>query len=86
MPSIKTKIIVSEKKNEGNKIRGEISRNKENSRSLSMTHQGKYPPRGICQKTGHLEKWSTPQCQHYKKFGHMEKICCNKNQQAIFSK
>ena len=48
------------KKFEGNKIRGEISRNKENSRSLFMTRQGKYPPCCIFQKTSHLEK----NCRH----------------------
>ncbi|XP_047163745.1 uncharacterized protein LOC124833332 [Vigna umbellata] len=52
----KLKLWSQNKEYEVNKSRGEISRNKENSRKFSMTRQGKYPPCGICKKTSHLEK------------------------------
>ncbi|XP_014524278.1 uncharacterized protein LOC106780494 [Vigna radiata var. radiata] len=55
--------LLSQKECEGNKSRGEISRNKENSRSFSIIHQAKYPPCGICKKASHLEK----DCWHHGK-------------------
>ena len=62
----KLKLWSQNKEYEGNKSRGEISRNKENSRSFPMTRQGKYPICGICKKTSHMEKdcWhhGKPQC------------------------
>ena len=51
----KLKLRSQNKEYKGNKSRGEISRNKENSRSFPMTRQGKYPPCGICKKTSHME-------------------------------
>ena len=79
----KLKLRSQNKEYEGNKSRGEISRNKENSRSFPMTRQGKYPPYSICKMTSHLEKdcWhhGKPQCQYCTKFGHEEKYCRNKN-------
>jgi len=47
----KLKLRSQNKEYEGNKSKGEISRNKENSRSFPMSRQGKYPSCGICKKT-----------------------------------